>query len=224
MRIRKISSDKIVVQLTDSDLEYFDLNIYESRPQAEDLHKLLFEVMELVKTETGFDPYNGGQVVVEASMSQSGMSLIISKVCSGKKRMTRDEFSKVKNITVKSDVSADDIANIAKCVGLKTKRLKHHTSKITTFIFNDFQDFENAVCALGETNFSNTSLYRTGKRYALIFKDTLKDEEHNVLSEYSVHIKYGDVAAFSIRESWCLTAENDELSIMAYNIRKMNYL
>ena len=224
MRIKKISSDKIIVQLTDSDLEYYDLNIYESRPQAEDLHKLLFEVMELVKTETGFDPYNGGQVVVEASMSQSCMSLIISKIRSDKKRMTRDEFSKVKNITVKSDVSAEDIANIAKHIGLKTKRQKHHTSPITTFIFADFQDLENAVCAVDVTDFSDVSLYRAGKRYALIFKDKLKNVEQNILSEYSVHIKYGDVAAFSIRESWSLTAEYDELSRMADNIRKMNYL
>ena len=224
MRIKKISSDKIIVQLTDSDLEYYDLDIDQSRPQAEDLHKLLFEVMELVKTETGFDPYNGGQVIVEASMSQNGMSLIISKIRSDKKRMTRDEFSKVKNITVKSDISAEDVTEIAKRVGLKTREKKRNTVSKTTFIFNSFQDFENAICAVGETDFSNVSLYRAGERYALIFNGNLKDVEHNILSEYSIHIKYGDIAALSIRESWDLTAENEELLEMADNLRKMNYL
>ena len=101
MRIKKISSDKIVVQLTDTDLEYFDLDIGERPPQAADLHNFLFEVMELVQTETGFDPYHGGQVIVEASTSSEGMSLVISKIHNDKSRVSREDFSKRKKIRVK---------------------------------------------------------------------------------------------------------------------------
>ena len=50
--------------------------------------------MELVKSETGFDPYNGGQVVVEAAMSQNGMSLTISKIRTGNSSITRGQFNK----------------------------------------------------------------------------------------------------------------------------------
>ena len=222
LRIKKVSSDKIIVQLTDSDLEYFDLDIEKNRPQGEDLHKLLFKVMELVKTETGFDPYSGGQVVVEASMSQNGMSLIISKVRTEKSGITREEFSRVKRISVKSSVTAGDIADIAKSVGLKIK--KPCASSKTAFIFDNFQDFEKAVCALDELEFSNVYLYRRSDRYALIYNKSAKTKEQNILSEYSVHIKQGDVAADSIMESWSFAAKDESLAEMVNNIRKINYL
>ena len=126
MRIKKISNDKIVVQLTDSDLEYFDVDIDNATPQSTDLHKFLFEVMELVKRVTGFAPYNGGQVVVEAAMSQNGMSLTISKIRTGNSSITREQFNKAKKVTVKSKecVSHTDIAQLAECSGIRKRNLK----------------------------------------------------------------------------------------------------
>ena len=220
LRIKKISSDKIIVQLTDSDLEYFDLDIDRSQPQAADLHKLLFEVMELVKTETGFDPYNGGQVIVEASMSQNGMSLIISKIRSRKQKMTREEFSKVKSVSVKSGLTAEDIRKIAD----NLKPCKKTISKKSILIFDSYEDLETAMCVVPCEEFNSAKLYRRGGRYAVVYKKAPECKSENILSEYSVHTLRNDIVANSINESWDLVTHGCGLMDMADNIRKMNYL
>ncbi len=222
MRIKKISSDKIIVQLTDSDLEYFDLDIDRCRPQAADLHKLLFEVMELVKTETGFDPYNGGQVVVEAAMSQNGMSLTISKLRPENKKLSREEFAKVKRISTKSALTADDVRSIAD--GMRESRPKKSTSKKSVHIFNTYADFEAAVCVIAADGLKDAQLYRRGGRYALVYAAMPEHRVENLLSEYCVHTLHNDVAAYSIGESWVPVSEGEALVTMAENIRKMNYL
>ena len=224
MRIKKISCDKIVVQLTDSDLEYFDLDFCERPPQAADLHKMLFEVMELVKTETGFDPYNGGQVVVEAAMSSDGLSLTISRMGTGKKGMTREEFSKVKRVGVKlsgtsEQLTKKDIKSILDNVNIKKS---HGESMI--FIFNSFSDFEKAVSSLPDADFTDVLLYKDNNRYALIYNEKPDIIKYNILSEFAVHKAKNDVASYSIKEHWSLVLEDDKLSEMAENIRKMNLL
>lgn len=224
MRIKKISSDKIVVQLTDTDLEYFDLDITENAPQAADLHKFLFEVMELVQTETGFDPYHGGQVVVEATTSPSGMSLIISKIHSDKKRVSRDEFSKVKNIKVKNTagkLTQNDIAELAYNCGTPRTKRKKRVSENSVFVFESFSDFEAMVNVLDTFNFSFAALYRNGGRYALISR-AFTVQEQNIISEYAVKYIRNDVVAFDIKEGWVLVAKDNKLAEMAENLREVN--
>lgn len=219
MRIKKISNDKIIVQLTDMDLEYFDLDFDERTPQSADLHKFLFEVMELVKTETGFDPYHGGQVVVEASASQNGMSLIISKIHTNKKQITRDEFARVKGIKVKSaaqKVSHEDIASL-----VSHPKRKKRVSDSFIFIFECFADFEAVVKVLDTFNFSLASLYREGERYALI-STAFTSQEKNIISEYAMKSVRNDVVASDIREGWSEVAKSDILREMTDNLKEMN--
>ena len=225
MRIKKISNDKIVVQLTDSDLEYFDVDIDNTTPQSADLHKFLFEVMELVKSETGFDPYNGGQVVVEAAMSQSGMSLIISKIRTGSAAITREDFNKAKRVTVRSKehISSADIAQLVECTGIRKKKSRKNASCSTVFVFDSFSDFEKAVC-VSDFDFDDALLYRDKSRYALIYPHEVQMCKYNVLSEYALKTKKNDVVADSICESWTAIASGEKLLKMAENLRKMNYL
>lgn len=224
MRIKKISSDKIVVQLTDTDLEYFDLDIDESAPQAADLHKFLFEVMELVQTETGFDPYHGGQVVVEATTSPNGMSLIISKIHSDRKRVSREEFSKIKSIKVKNTagkVLQSDIAGLVDSAGIPRTKRKKRVSDNTVFVFESFADFEAAVNVLDAFNFALASLYRDSDRYALI-SQAFTMQERNIISEYAMNCVRNDVVAFDIKEGWTLVARDNKLAEMAENLREIN--
>lgn len=219
MRIRKISNDKIVVQLTDTDLEYFDLDFDEKAPQATDLHKFLFEVMELVQTETGFDPYHGGQVVVEATTSANGMSLIISKVHTNKKAVTREEFARVKRVKVKparEKVLHDDISSLVS----HPKRRKR-TSESSVYIFENFQDFEEAVKVLDTFNFSLASLYREGERYALI-STAFTLQERNIITEYAIQSVTNDIIANDIKEGWTLVVMGSEMHEMAENLKKIN--
>lgn len=224
MRIKKISNDKIVVQLTDTDLEYFDLDFDERAPQAADLHKFLFEVMELVKTETGFDPYHGGQVVVEATTSQNGMSLIISKIHTNKKSITREEFSRVKKIKVKSArerVTQNDISALMEGMDIPKRKRRKKVSDNSVFVFESFADFEEAVKVLDTFNFSYASLYRQGERYALI-SPAFTMQERNIISEYAMQSVANDVVAYDIKEGWKLVTKGDSFAGMADNLRNMN--
>lgn len=204
-----------MVQLTDTDLEYFAPDFKEHTPQAADLHKFLLEVMELVQTETGFDPYNGGQVVVEATSSPGGMCLIISKIHT-KKSLTRDEFSRIKNIRVKKKTDYGETVNQPIC------KHRKRDCENTVFVFESFRDFEDAVVILNDIDFSDTSLYRNKERYALIMRSGITEREYNLLSEYSQKTIKNDVTAYGICESWKKISENEALAEMAKNIQNMN--
>ena len=223
MRIKKISSDKIVVQLTDTDLEYFDLDIGERPPQAADLHNFLFEVMELVQTETGFDPYHGGQVIVEASASSEGMSLVISKIHNDKSRVSREDFSKIKKIRVKNaeKVTQAEVSKLITDAGVPYTKRRKRVSENTVFIFESFSDFEDAVNVVDTFNFAMAELYRDGARYALISR-AFTVQERNIISEYAMNCVKNDVVAYDIREGWVQVSKSNELCEMTENLRKMN--
>lgn len=225
LRIKKISSDKVVVQLSDSDLEYFDLNLEKSVPQAADLHKLLFEIMEIVKNETGFDAYHGGQVVVEAAVAENGINFIITKIHTAKKSITKEEFAKVRGVRVRSkhnnQITHEDIAHIAGRLGT-AKRNGRRKAENISYVFDNFGDFENAVCAASDTEFGGMSLYRKGRKYAIVSKNNLNIKDYNILSEYASHTIKNNIASYDIKEGWTPVAEADEFSRMAEEIRRMN--
>ncbi len=198
MRIKKISCDKVVVQLTNSDLEHFDLDM-ENRPQS-DIHKFLFKVMELVKDETGFDPYHGGQVMVEASPSESGMVLVISKIPLGKKKMSEDEFSKIKSIKVKETP--------------KTRPYKK-----TVFIFEFYQDLENAMVMIPDSVLSLMTLRRGDGRYALVTESNVETNLRHLICEHtSKWGRYSPKLCY-VTENWDEIMSGDELVTMAMNVR-----
>lgn len=219
LRIKKISNNKIVVQLTDSDLKQFDLDFDKAMPQAVDLHNFLFEVMEVVQNETGFDPYHGGQVVVEASPSEEGISLVISKIKTAGHRITREEFRRAKGIMVKQKESVASLSDLAFA--------KKHTGdtkckdKDTVFVFDGFDTLESAMCNLADECFDGVALYRNNKRYAVVARFTPTDRAFNVLSEYAAKTVQNSVCAYDISEGWTLVACGGELKRMAENIRDM---
>ena len=224
MRIQKISTDKVVVQLTDADLEHFDLDFEKRAPQAADLHKLLFRVMDIVKDETGFDAYRGGQVVVEATPLENGISLIITKIRTEKEPVSKIDASKVKGVRVKNskskDLTHDDIKRIAERLGI-TKNQKNKRNDNISFVFDSFDDFESAVFAVSDMDFEKMRLYRKGKRYALVAKYNPEVKKFNILSEYSANISKRDVVADGINEGWKLVAQNGELRNMASELKRM---
>ena len=72
MRIEKLNKDKIKVTLTTAELINLDIDVKRLSPDSKELHTFLFHIMETIREETGFNPYNG-QVVVEATPSQDGI-------------------------------------------------------------------------------------------------------------------------------------------------------
>ncbi len=199
LKIRKISCHKVIVQLTNNDLDQLDLDLI-NRPQ-ENIHKFLFDVMKQVEIQTGFDPYHGGQVIVEATPSEKGMDLVISKIPTESRKMTREEFKKIKSIKVKKTTKAE------------TPQHK------TVFVFSTYEDFENAIVRIDEDTLLCMTLYRNDSKYALICNGEINQSAKAIICEYSS--KWGKYSPrhCHIRESWQKISEGEDLKEMAHNIR-----
>lgn len=94
MRIEKLNKDKIKVTLTTAELINLDIDVKRLSPDSKELHTFLFHIMETIREETGFNPYNG-QVVVEATPSQDGISILVKRLNKGIKKITEEQFKKV---------------------------------------------------------------------------------------------------------------------------------
>ncbi len=230
MRIRKISQNEVTVYLSEQELGGYDIKPGEKVPEAASLHRFLFELMDTVYVETGFNPY-GGQVVVEATPLQSGMSLTISKICS-KKPLTRAEFKKVKNVRVKTDnakmseitdLSQNDILNIVEDIARrKLKREREKTDKRKgVFIFSEFTDMESALSVIPEDALGKCSLYRNKSRYAIVSDYKTDSRYYNMMSEFSENVVTAEIIADDIKEGWHPVAEGEALVKMAGVIREM---
>lgn len=95
MRIERVEGNrKIRVMLSEDDLLEMNINIRMLTPDSPELHCFLFRVMEYVKRETGFNAKNG-QVLVEASPSDGGVILTVTKIeC--KKPISRSDMKSVR--------------------------------------------------------------------------------------------------------------------------------
>ena len=63
VQIEKENSNKIKVTLQPLDLREMNISIENLKPNSPQLNRFLYEIMEKVREETGFNPYNG-QIVV----------------------------------------------------------------------------------------------------------------------------------------------------------------
>lgn len=227
LRIKKISRDAVMVYLTHQDLEYFDFDPEKRMPEAADLHRLLYEVMEFVQSETDFDPY-GGQVIVEASPSSHGLSLSISKLKTGKKhRMTREEFKRIKSIRVKDEdcggLTHDDIIELIEGLGIEEaiRRRLEKKSECEVFFFDSFENLESALCMVPDEVTRECALYRHEGRYALITEIRRGSRYANLISEFAEKSANTLIIRNDVREGWQKVAEKDALSEMASAMRNM---
>ena len=93
MKIEKINKDRIMVTLSPTDLSDYNIDINALGPNCKELHSLLFNIMEMIRDETGFNPYNG-QVVVEATPFKDGITLVVSKMGATQTRLAIEEFKR----------------------------------------------------------------------------------------------------------------------------------
>lgn len=227
MQIRKISKNEINVFVSDRELMGYNINADgEKMPESAELHKFLFELMDTVYVETGFDPY-GGQVVVEATPLRNGMNFTISKI-GRKKQMTKAEFANVKSVRVKSariksvdKLSDEEIYDIVdKIAGKGFKRKRKLPSK-GSFLFGKYTDLEKALSVLASQSLIGCGLYRNGGRYVLITDFDSNSVEYNCLSEFSQRIIKSDAAINTVKEMWSPVAAGDELADMSEQIKNM---
>ncbi len=239
LRIKKISKDEVVVYLSIGDLELFDLSPDSFEPKSVDLHRFLFILMETVREETGFDPYDG-QVVVEAARVDGGIHLSISKVAGSNRKISRAEFSKVKRVRVKGvrsghaqkhdlrrefgDITDDELyeAVFANSAHRRLSKREAGRKKDNTFVFvfSTYSDLESALCIADRSRIANGELYRDGKRYALILRMRSMDGCYNI-SEFTENVLRSGIAADKVREAWKKVAEGEALSEMADALKNM---
>lgn len=199
MKIRKISCYKVVVELTNNDLDKLELNP-EKEPRA-NIHKFLFNVMKKVQNQTGFDPYHGGQVIVEATPSEEGMDLVISKIPGSSHKMSREDFKRIKSIKVKDTIK------------LKRDEVKR------VFVFDTYEDLENLMANMCHKAFLNMTLYRHNGRYALISCGNISDDTKRIMCEYAIKWGRYNPTHCHILESWEKVAQRSELCEMAEKLK-----
>ena len=217
LKIKQISCDKVSVYLTNEDLELFDISPETLGPQSNDLHQFLFMLMETVKFETEFDPYNG-QVIVEAKMTVDGLYLLISKVCGdGVHKITRDEFRRARSVRAVKSLKPLEISGKNMTGSMKSKR----GSKTSVFVFDGFRELESAILLVDDGTIEKCELYRDGKRYALISEISKNSRPHGILNEFAALYKMSDVLADDIREGWKSVAQHDDLAEMVRELRDM---
>ena len=89
LKIEKIEINKIKVTLSALDLIDMNISVKSLTPDSPVLHGFLHDVMEMVKAETGFNPYSG-QVMVEATPSDDGIVLMVTKLSEEKKKKPKN--------------------------------------------------------------------------------------------------------------------------------------
>lgn len=199
MRIEKLDSGKIKVTLTAADLDSLDIDINHLAPDSRELHNFLFNIMETIKEETGFNPYTG-QVVVEATASANGISLLVSKVNVKNNKVTKTQFDKATAINAK---------------------LKN-PSETEIFYFDNFDDLCFALKEVNIKSLMAGSLYRLNNTYCFTI---INKFEHslciNIMSEFSAKKSAYPLQISYIREHGKPVAKGNELVNMVENIRQL---
>lgn len=194
MKIEKVENHKIKVTLSESDLMYYNLNPKQMTKNSPELHRFLFQIMENVKNQTGFNPYCG-QVAVEAVSSESGMTLIISRISP---TVSKSSLKKVK-------------ASAAKRVLTKNR-----------YYFDSFDDLCSALCALEPDALSVSTLYECDGSWYLILGSCRRfDRQHCILSEYCTDFGGKVLTEAFLSEHGRMIADGEKLISMANGIKEL---
>lgn len=198
MRIERLSDSRIRVTLTTADLIGLDINIEQLRPDSKELHTFLFNIMETIRSETDFNPYNG-QVVVEAMPSSDGISIVVSKIHTNPERLTPKVSKRIKSITPHIRRTAAEI-----------------------FCFECMDDLCAALNEMEEEMLLKSSLYRLDGKYYFIanIKNTFA-KSLSILFEYGLQQAGGVMRESFVREHGSLVAEHEALVNMADGIKNL---
>lgn len=198
MKIEKLNKDRIKVSLSSTDLYELDIDVKKLSPNSQELHSFLFQIMETIREETGFNPYNG-QVVVEATPSTEGMDIMVSRVSGKKRKITKQEFSKITSVKAKVKKNAET----------------------AIFFFKDFDDLCMAIKMADKEALMMSSLYKIGDTYCFTIKnDTLYKKCIAMMREYSSSISGRTFHLAHLKEHGKLIASGHKLSEMAENLRQ----
>ena len=181
MRIEKLNKDKIKVTLTTAELINLDIDVKRLSPDSKELHTFLFHIMETIREETGFNPYNG-QVVVEATPSQDGISILVKRLNKG----------------------------IKKVVSVKPKKKEPGTECV--FYFETFNDMCGAISEIDKSILSKASIFKLNKTYCILIRNDNENMRGiNVIREFTERMSIYPLQNEYIKEHALLVAKGQNL-------------
>ena len=195
MRIEKLELNKIKVTVYPIDLSDMNLNIKALKPDSPQLHTFLYKIMEKVKKETGFNPYQG-QIVVEASPMGDCVELTVTKI----------------------NKTTDNKKNIPKKVHavLKSKKKNNYI-----YVFDSFDDMCSALIHISECTLLSSHLYKIENNYILASSGINKNE-HIILKEFINDFDNGKFSIDFLSEHGTLVAEKTNLVSLVKGISELN--
>lgn len=198
MRIERLAVNRVRVTVTSAELEGFNMNVEQLRPNSRELHSFLFNIMETIREETDFNPYNG-QVVVEAMPSSDGISIIVSKIHDGAVRIPHKTSGRIKSVTPHIKKSPPAI-----------------------FFFEETDDLCGALVRTDKKALLQGALYKDEKGYFLILKNIHRyPKSEGVLLEFASRQVRRKLQESFICEHCKLIAETEQLADMAKKIEEL---
>lgn len=206
MRIEKLNSNKVKVTLTGDDLVSYNINVKKLSGNSAELHSFLFRIMDTIHKETGFSLYNG-QVVVEARAAGDGMTLVISKMLSGR------------GVT-------ETVKNGKRIIARASERCRGKG----VYFFESFDDLCEAITQIDNAVHSDSLLYKMNEKYCYLlnFENPYFDDDERLCNIVSIlrefaerNISYNGQYK-RVMEYGKLIAKESELEAMADSLRKIN--
>lgn len=194
MKIEKLDGNKVKVDVTSDDLLNLNLNVDSLTPDSPELHAFLFQIMEKVKKETGFNPYSG-QIVVEATPTGEGITLMVTRIGRQlqKKKTSYKKVRAVKKVPARED---------------------------RVYAFEVFDELCEAVKAADEALFLHGALYEYRKVHYLILEN-IDDRAHALFSEFCTRWMYPAHFRYFLEEHAKRVAHGDSLQTLVRGIKNL---
>lgn len=199
MQIRKIDFNKVQVLITAVDLMTFDMDMESLRPNSPALHTFLFEIMDKIQSETGFNP-NNGQIIIEAAQAGGeSIMLTVTKLA--------------KNNTGHNHLSRRQIKNV-KAVARQPKK------SVSVYAFEAFDDVRSLLGRIRADALSGGGLYELEGMYYLEVYLTSTDRSHSLIEEYALERDVSELSAAFLTEHAKALAQGEKLVALAKGIKK----
>lgn len=191
MRIERVDGNRrIKVLLTQNDLNEMNINMHTLTAESPELHGFIFKVMDYINRETGFNA-KSGQIVVEASPSEEGVVLTVTKIQADTKPLRKP--------------------------AQKTVRAKSAAPKKRLYRFLDFDALSGYMCLADDSVFESGSLYEYGGAYFL-WTDCADNMIAEFSAKIPASVGSGERF---FTEHGSLIAKNEQLVKMAAEIKKL---
>lgn len=194
MQIEKEDSNRIKIILKPVDLREMNVSVESLKPNSPQLHNFLFEIMERIREETGFNPYSG-QVMVEALPVGESIVLTVTRI-SERKEADKPKTRKVRAV------------------------INRPFARRTVFVFESFDDLCAALIRLNSDTLKESDYYRNNDKNILVV-GAVSIKERYLLKEYCEYFRNGSITDSYLKEHAKHVAGGEKLISMAQGISEL---